>query len=117
MQKQQQKIETEIAVVNAKSEADMKKLQLEGETKKTLMDHEFQLNVQLQRMESENQTRRENSKEDRLDKRARLDATHKSAHIDQKENKKPAKTFESAGNDIVGRGFSLGAFEPKETNY
>ena len=32
--------------------------------------------------------------------------------IDQRNNQKPPKNFESAGNDTLGGGFNLGAFEP-----
>ena len=33
--------------------------------------------------------------------------------IDQRKTGKPPKNFESAGNDIVGGGFNLGAIGPK----
>ena len=33
--------------------------------------------------------------------------------IDQRKSGKPPKNFESAGNDILGGGFNLGAFDPR----
>ena len=33
--------------------------------------------------------------------------------IDQRNNQKPPKNFESAGNDTIGSGFNLGSFDPR----
>ena len=52
-------------------------------------------------------------KEDRKDERTKIQATQQSELIDQRKNEKPPKNFESAGNDIIGGGFDLEAFEPK----
>ena len=51
-------------------------------------------------------------KEDRKDERTRMQASQQSELIDQRNNKKPPKNFESSGNDILGGGFGLGRFEP-----
>ena len=32
--------------------------------------------------------------------------------IEQRNTNKPPKNFESTGNDMIGGGFDLGAFEP-----
>ena len=41
------------------------------------------------------------------------ETTQQSELIDQRQTGKPPKNFESAGNDIMGGGFDLGAFEPR----
>ena len=55
----------------------------------------------------------ENVKENRKDQRTKMQATQQSQLIDQRKTGKPPKSFESAGNDIMGGGFSLEAFEPR----
>ena len=88
-------------------------MEAEGELKKMLMEQEFQYNMQLRQMEVEGTKGREKEKEDRKDKRTKIQATQQSEMIDQRNNQKPPKNFESSGNDIMGGGFNLGAFEPQ----
>ena len=76
------------------------------------MQLEFEMNMQLKQMEVSGNRDREAQKEDRKDQRTKIQATQQSEMIDQRNNQKPPKNFESAGNDIVGGGFDLGAFEP-----
>ena len=64
-------------------------------------------------MEVEGLKTREKQKEDRKDERTKIQATQQSELIDQRKTGKPPKSFESAGNDIMGGGFSLEAFEPR----
>jgi len=77
------------------------------------MELEFQYNMQLKSVESQGNRSKEQEKEDRKDQRTKIQATQQSEMIDQRKRDKPPKNFESAGNDIVGGGFDLGAFEPK----
>jgi hypothetical protein len=56
---------------------------------------------------------REKEKEDRKDERTKIQATQQSEMIEQRNSGKPPKNFESTGNDILGGGFDLGAFDPK----
>ena len=51
--------------------------------------------------------------EDRKDERTKIQATQQSEMIEQRKSGKPPKNFESAGNDILGGGFDLGAFDPR----
>ena len=69
--------------------------------------------MQLRQVDVEGVKGREEQKEDRKDKRTRIQATQQSEMIDQRKNEKPPKNFESAGNDILSGGFDLGAFEPR----
>jgi len=77
------------------------------------MQLEFQLNMQLKQMEVEAQKGKENNKEDRKDKRTKIQASQQSELIDQRAKEKPPKNFESSGNDVMEGGFSLGSFEPR----
>ena len=77
------------------------------------MELEFQYNMQLKNMETQNLSDREKTKEDRKDKRTKIQASQQSELIDQRKSGKPPKNFESAGNDILGGGFDLGVFDPR----
>ena len=77
------------------------------------MEQEFQYNMRLRQLEVEGVRGREKEKEDRKDKRTKIQATQQSEMIDQRNNQKPPKNFESVGNDVMGGGFNLGAFEPQ----
>ena len=81
--------------------------------KKELMALEFQYSMQLKNAETENLKSKEKEKEDRKDERTKIQATQQSEMIDQRNNQKPPKNFESAGNDILGGGFDLGSFDPR----
>jgi len=92
---------------------DMEKMQQEVAHKKELMALEFQYNMQLKGIEVDGMKDREKQKEDRKDERTKIQATQQSEMIDQRNNKKPPKNFESSGNDILGGGFDLGSFGPR----
>ena len=77
------------------------------------MQLEFQMNMQLKGIEVDGQKNKEKEKEDRKDQRTRIQATQQSELIDQRNNAKPPKNFESAGNDILSGDFDLGAFDPR----
>ena len=77
------------------------------------MNHEFELNMKLKGMELDIANKKEKEKEDRKDERTRIQASQQSELIDQRKSGKPPKNFESAGNDILGGGFGLNAFDPR----
>ena len=77
------------------------------------MDHEFELNMRIKNVDDSVKKDIENLKENRKDQRTKMQATQQSQLIDQRKTGKPPKNFESAGNDIIGGGFDLEAFEPK----
>jgi len=113
VQKNEALTQSKAQLAQVESQLDLQKLQAEGELKKMLMEQEFQYNMQLKQMEVEGVKGREKEKEDRKDKRTKIQATQQSEMIDQRNNQKPPKNFESSGNDIIGGGFNLGAFEPQ----
>ena len=57
-----------------------------------------------------NKVIKKKNKEDRKDERTRIQASQQSELIDQRNNDKPPKKFESTGNDILGTRYDLGQF-------
>ena len=113
VKKQQQLTQSKIELEKFKATTETARMTQEAAIKKQLMDHEFDLNMQLKSVEVEGLKKKESTKEDRKDERTKIQATQQSELIDQRKNEKPPKNFESAGNDILGNGFGLGAFDPR----
>jgi len=113
VQKNQAITQSKAELAQVEMQLEIQKMQAEGELKKMLMEQEFQYNMQLRQVDVEGVKGREKEKEDRKDKRTKIQATQQSEMIDQRKNEKPPKNFESSGNDIMGGGFNLGAFDPK----
>ena len=113
MQKDQAITTSKAELEKLKSQLDSQKMMQEVEHKKELMQLEFQMNMQLKSMEVDGMKQREKEKEDRKDERTKIQATQQSEMIEQRKSGKPPKNFESAGNDILGGGFDLGAFDPR----
>jgi len=101
-----------ISVATAQSQLDIEKLIKEADVKRQLMELEFQFNMQLKDIEVKGKTSVEKEKEDRKDKRTKIQASQQSELIDQRKNNKPPKNFESSGNDIMG-GIDLSQFGPR----
>ena len=85
----------------------------EANVKKQLMDHEFQINMQLKQLEVSSKKSNEKEKEDRKDERTRIQASQQSELIEQRKAGGPPKKFESAGNDVLGGGFGMERFNPR----
>jgi len=113
VQKQQALTQTNIQLEQAKSNLKRESMLHEAEIKKQLMDHEFNINMRLRQVEVDAVKGREKEKEDRKDKRTKIQASQQSELIDQRKNEKPPKNFESSGNDILGGGMGLEAFNPR----
>jgi len=112
MQKQQGLAQTKVQIAEAQNQFDIAKMEREAAIKKELMEHEFMLNMRLKEVESNVINNKEKYKEDRKDKRTKIQATQQSELIDQRKSGKPPKNFESAGFDNLG-GFGLEQFEPR----
>tara|TARA_R110002020_G_scaffold467034_1_gene690245 strand:- start:283 stop:2706 length:2424 start_codon:yes stop_codon:yes gene_type:complete len=112
VQKQQALLQLDSQMEQLKSNLEAQKIAQEVAAKKELMQLEFQMNMQLKQMEVEAVKGKEKEKEDRKDKRTKIQATQQSELIDQRKKEKPPKNFESSGNDTMG-GFDLGSFEPR----
>ena len=113
MQKNQAKMQADTQLEQVKAQLESQKLMQEMEAKKQLMELEFQYNMQLRQMEVDNATDKEKIKEDRKDERTRIQAQQQSEMIEQRKTGGTPKRFESSGNDIIGGGFDLEAFEPR----
>jgi len=112
IQKNQAINSSKAQLLQVEAQIEAQKMQQEVEMKKQLMELEFQYNMQLKGVEVDGVKQREKQKEDRKDERTKIQATQQSEMIEQRNSGKPPKNFESAGNDILGGGFDLGAFEP-----
>jgi hypothetical protein len=86
------KAEAKIKLSEAQVGYDIKKLEVEANTKKELMQFEFDLNMKLKEME--------------------LDAKKQIELQKPVSDPRPKKGFESSGNDVLG-GIDLSGFEPR----
>lgn len=102
-----------VQLIQIELDLEMQKMQQEKELKKELMRFEFDLNMALKEKEGEAFENKEKYKEDRKDERTRIQASQQSKLIEQRKDKKGEQEFESAGNDTMGSGFNLEAFEPR----
>jgi len=108
VQKNQAMTASKVELANAENSLEMQRMQQELAHKKELMALEFQYNMQLKGMDTQNVLNREQEKEDRKDKRTKIQATQQSEMIDQRKTGKPPKNFESSSNDTIGGNFDLG---------
>jgi hypothetical protein len=106
VQKQQAITQQKAQLAQVQAQLDTQKLEREAEIKMMLMQKEFDFNVQLKGADLQVIKDKETFKEDRKDKRTKIQATQQSELIDQRKNNKPPKNFESAGFDGLG-GFGL----------
>ena len=111
-------LQNEIQLETQKGEIKKGGLHAEAEVKKALMDHEFELNMKMKQMELDMIKERETTKEVMKDNKETRNQDTKNRHESRMEDKKTAnamktKGFESSGNDVIGEGMRLGAFDPK----
>jgi len=112
VQKNQAISQSQAQLEQVKAGLKKEQMDLEVQHKMKLMQFEFEINQQLQKMNMEQVDMKDTVKEDRKDNRSKMQASQQSELIDQKQNNKPPKNFESSGNDILGGDFSLGRFDP-----
>ena len=113
IQKDQALFQTKSQLEQLKGTLKQQEMSAEVKAKKELMELEFQYNMQLKGLEVDKNKAKEKEMEDRKDQRTRIQGTQQSEMIEQRKNDSPAKNFESSGNDVMGGGFGLGAFDPK----
>tara|TARA_R100001443_G_scaffold18506_1_gene29462 strand:- start:598 stop:1635 length:1038 start_codon:yes stop_codon:yes gene_type:complete len=113
IQKNDAIVQSKANLAQIEMQLSLQKLQAEGALKKELMEQEFQYNMELRKLDNQTVSDKEKQKEDRKDERTRIQATQQSELIDQRKSDKAPKNFESAGNDSIGGGFDLGAFDPR----
>ncbi len=110
-QKQQILTDQKMQLEQAKSQFEIQRMQAEAAIKRELMAEEFNYNVQLAKERFNGEKGKEDSIEDRKDKRARIIGTQQSQMIQQRQNDGTPIDFEST-NDNLGD-FGLEAFGPK----
>ena len=113
MQKEQVAMQSKAQLEQIKGQIEQQRMAAEVAAKKELMELEFQYNMQIKGVETDQARRAVKEKEDRKDKRTKIQASQQSELIDQRQKGTPPKNFESGGNDIMGGGFGLGTFDPK----
>ena len=113
IQKDQALFQTKSQLEQLKGQIEQQRISVEVGAKKELMALEFQYNMQLKGIEVDNARAKEKEIEDRKDKRTRIQGTQQSEMISQRKNDTPPTNFESGGNDTMGGGFGLGAFDPR----
>ena len=99
-------IENQIKLESIKTDGKSRIIQQEGDIKEKLMQLEFQYEMKLKQLEAKTKNAGQLLQENRKDDRTKMQATQQSEMIDQKENQKPAKNFESSGDNTLG-GFNL----------
>ena len=110
-QAEQVKTESKIQYRTADIELEIKKLEIEARTKRELMQFEYELNVQLKELELQAQKELvEKQNETQRDVAAMKTST--ASLSGPPSSGKPAKSFESKGNDVLG-GIELSRFEPR----
>jgi len=102
----QEQVKGQIQLEEIKTTGKTQVLQAEAALKKELMQMQFQFDMQLKQLEAKTKNAGQLMQENRKDDRTKMQATQQSSMIDQKENQKPAKNFESSSDDILG-GFNL----------
>jgi hypothetical protein len=112
VQKQQAMTAEKVAIEQAKSNFEMQRMQAEAQIKKELMATEFQYNLKLAQMKSQETQAKDAQIEDRKDKRIEKEGSQQSQLIEQRQTQGLPKDFESAGNDNLG-GFDLSQFNPQ----
>jgi len=110
-QAEQIKTESKIQYRQADIEFEIKKLEVEAQTKKELMQYEYELNVQLKQLELQAQKELTQQNNQGAMERESLKVSSKSVSGPPSSGK-PAKSFESKGNDVLG-GIDLSRFSPK----
>ena len=112
IQKQQAMTKMQDDLNKSKSVLEKQKILDEVAAKKELMTYEFELNMKMKQMETDIIQAKDSLKEDRKDNRVRLQGEEQRL-TKEKNTAKNLKGFESAGNDTLGSGFNLEAFEPR----
>ena len=99
--------ENQVKIESIKTDGQIKVNQAETQNKMMLLEKEYELKMQLEQMSTQAKTNIETQREDRKDKRTKIQATQQSEMIEQRQTGKPPKNFEQSTGDNLG-GFDLG---------
>jgi hypothetical protein len=110
-QAEQIKTSSKIQYRQADIEFEIKKLEVEAQTKRELMQFEYELNVKLKELELRAQKELV-EKQSQTQETVAAMKTSTASLSGPPSSGKPAKSFESKGNDVLG-GIDLSRFSPK----
>ena len=111
IQKMQVELQTKMQLKQMEVEYDIKKMQVEAELKSHLMAEEFNYNLQINGMQSQTLTKKQQDAENAKAERISLQNTQQSKLIDQRKNNLPPLNFESNEDSLDG--FDLSGFDPR----
>ena len=111
IQKMQTELQTKLQLKQMETEYNIKTMQVQAELKSHLMAEEFNYNQQLNGIEMQTLSNREQDREDAKAKRISQQNTEQSKLIDQRKNNLPPLNFESNEDSLDG--FDLSEFEPR----
>jgi len=103
--------QSEMQISQAKAGFDIERMRGEAEIKSGLMKLEFQLQMSLKGLDTENLSKREEAKEKAKDDRISKQNTQQSRLIEQRTKDLSPVNFES--NEDTLDGFDLSEFEPR----
>jgi hypothetical protein len=112
VQKQQALTAEKVAIEQAKSNFEMQRMQTEAQIKKELMATEFQYNLKLAQMKSQETQTKDAQIEDRKDKRIEKEGSQQSQLIEQRQTQGLPKDFEKGAAGAMG-GMDMSQFMPQ----
>jgi len=84
-----------------KAQLKLQTMQQEAEIKKALVEHAHQYNMDLKQAEMSVRSSADNFREDRKDKRTKIQATQQSELINQRQTGTPPKNFEETSDNML----------------
>jgi hypothetical protein len=93
--------EGEIKLEQVKAQLKLQTMQQEAEIKKSLVEHAHQFNMALKNAEMNVKSNADNFREDRKDKRTKIQATQQSELINQRQAGTPPKNFEDTSDNML----------------
>ena len=100
-------VKGQIRLEEIKTKGKTEILAIEADTKRRLMEQQFQYDMQLKQLEARTKSESQILAENRKDDRTKMQATQQSELIDQRNSGKPPKNFESEDNNVLG-GLDMG---------
>jgi len=94
IQKKQSESQSMQQLEQIKAQYESERMMQETELKKQLMDHEFEIQIRLAKLQADALKDKETFKEDRKDERTKIQATQQSELIEQRKKETPPKNFQ-----------------------
>ena len=101
MQKKQSESQSMQQLEQIKAQYESERMMQETELKKQVMDHEFEIQIRLAKLQADAMKSKEDGKEDRKDERTKIQASQQSELIDQRKNDSPPKDFQKNESEAI----------------